>query len=211
MEKIILKDKTEIEIQDGASIGKITVLTTADKLGDLFDALNKENLKNVQFSSGTYTNMMLMEPHFHINKTNEGLLVSFGLRQMTEEEKNQEAVAVAIGYLSDEQALSVPSLFEEWNPNKNLKAGTRYRRDGILYKCLQDHVGQADWAPELAPSLFAKVLTSEDGTVLDWVQPDSTNPYTKGDKVKHSGKTWVSDVDNNVWEPGVYGWSETTE
>lgn len=211
MEKIILKDKTEIEIQDGASIGKITVLTTADKLRELFDSLNKENLENVQFSSGTYTNMMLMEPHFHINKTNEGLLVSFGLRQMTEEEKNQEAVAVAIGYLSDEQALSVPSLFEEWNPNKNLKAGTRYRRDGILYKCLQDHVGQADWAPELAPALFAKVLTSEEGAILDWVQPDSTNPYSKGDKVKHSGKTWVSDVDNNVWEPGVYGWSETTE
>ena len=207
MEKIILKDNTEIEILDGASIGKITVLTTVDKLGELFDALNKENLENVQFSSGTYTNMMLMEPHFNINKTDEGLLVSFGLRQMTEEEKNQEAVAVAIGYLSDEQALSVPSLFEEWNPNKNFKAGTRYRRDGILYKCLQDHVGQADWAPEIAPSLFAKVLTSDDGTVLDWVQPESTNAFMKGDKTKHAGKTWVSDLDNNVWEPGVYGWS----
>ena len=207
MEKIILKDKTEIEIQDGASIGKITVLTTADKLGELFNALNKDNLENVQFSSGTYTNMMLAEPHFSINKTDEGLLVSFGLRELTEEEKNQEAVAVAIGYLSDEQALSVPSLFEEWNSGKSLKAGTRYRRDGILYKCLQDHIGQADWAPEVSPSLFAKVLTSDDGNVLDWVQPDSTNPYSKGGKVNHNGKTWISDVDNNVWEPGVYGWS----
>ena len=27
------------------------------------------------------------------------------------------------------------------------------------------------------------------------------------------GKTWISDIDNNVWEPGVYGWTEldTTE
>ena len=211
MEKIILKDKTEIEIQDGASIGKITVLTTADKLRELFDSLNKENLENVQFSSGTYTNMTLTDPHFAINKTDEGLLVSFGLRELTEEEKNKDAVAVAVSFLSDEQALSVPSLFEEWKPNKNFKTGTRYLRNGILYKCLQDHTGQSDWAPELAPALFAKVLTSEEGAILDWVQPDSTNPYTKGDKVKHSGKTWVSDVDNNVWEPGVYGWSETTE
>ena len=30
--------------------------------------------------------------------------------------------------------------------------------------------------------------------------------YNIGDKVTHNGKTWVSDVDNNVWEPGVYGW-----
>lgn len=207
MEKIILKDNTEIEIQDGASIGKITVLTTADKLGDLFNALNKDNLENVQFSSGTYTNMMLMEPHFNINKTDEGLFVSFGLRQMTEEEKNKDAVAVAISFLSDEQALAVPSLFEEWNSNKKFKAGIRYRHEGILYKCLQDHVGQIDWTPEVATSLWTKVLTSEDGAVLDWVQPDSTNPYAKGEKVNHNGKTWVSDVDNNVWEPGVYGWS----
>lgn len=207
MEKIILKDKTEIEIQDGASIGKITVLTTADKLGELFDSLNKENLENVQFSSGTYTNMTLTDPHFAINKTDEGLLVSFGLRELTEEEKNKDAVAVAVSFLSDEQALSVPSLFEEWNPKKKFKAGTRYRRNGILYKCLQDHVGQVDWAPEVSTSLFTKVLTSDDGTILDWVQPDSTNPYAKGDKANHNGKTWISDVDKNVWEPGVYGWS----
>lgn len=30
----------------------------------------------------------------------------------------------------------------------------------------------------------------------------------KGDKVMHNGKTWQSTTDNNVWEPGVYGWEE---
>ena len=35
-----------------------------------------------------------------------------------------------------------------------------------------------------------------------------TNPYKKGDKVTHNGSTWVSTVDNNVWEPGVYGWEK---
>ena len=34
--------------------------------------------------------------------------------------------------------------------------------------------------------------------------------YTAEYKVQHGGKTWVSDVDNNVWEPGVYGWSEVS-
>lgn len=32
-----------------------------------------------------------------------------------------------------------------------------------------------------------------------------------GDKVTHNGKTWTSIVDNNVWEPGVYGWAEYAE
>lgn len=35
--------------------------------------------------------------------------------------------------------------------------------------------------------------------------------YANGDKVTHNEKKWVSDVDSNVWEPGVYGWSEYTE
>ena len=42
-----------------------------------------------------------------------------------------------------------------------------------------------------------------------WVQPQgSADAYMKGDKVSHNGKHWVSDIDNNVWEAGVYGWEE---
>ena len=35
--------------------------------------------------------------------------------------------------------------------------------------------------------------------------------YNSGDKVSHNGKHWTSNVDANVWEPGVYGWTEVTE
>ena len=42
----------------------------------------------------------------------------------------------------------------------------------------------------------------------EWAQPDSTNPYMKGDRVTHNGHTWESDIDNNVWEPSVYGWTQ---
>ena len=27
----------------------------------------------------------------------------------------------------------------------------------------------------------------------------------------HNSKTWISLIDNNVWEPGMYGCSEVTE
>lgn len=56
--------------------------------------------------------------------------------------------------------------------------------------------------------MSANPLIETDPTVPAWVQPDSTNAYMKGDKVEHNGKTWESDIDNNVWEPSVYGWSE---
>ena len=30
----------------------------------------------------------------------------------------------------------------------------------------------------------------------------------KDAKVSHNGKHWISNADGNVWEPGVYGWTE---
>ena len=71
------------------------------------------------------------------------------------------------------------------------------------------HTSQETWTPDAAPSLFAKVLIPSDDIIPQWEQPDSTNAYKIGDKVLHNDKTWVSIVDNNVWEPGVYGWEIT--
>lgn len=112
---------------------------------------------------------------------------------------------------ADEQALKASALYPKW------KVGTDYQKDkrvlynNILYKVLTDHTSQADWAPDAAPSLFAKVLIPDKNVIPEWEQPESTNPYAKGDKVTHNGKTWQSTIDSNVWEPGVYGWEEITE
>lgn len=110
--------------------------------------------------------------------------------------------------LTDEQAMKVPGLFPAWNAESIYAVGDRVKYNGKLYRCLTAHTAQATWTPTDAPSLWAKVLTDPSGAILPWVQPDSTNPYAKGDKVTHNGKTWVSTVDNNVWEPGAYGWEE---
>ena len=83
---------------------------------------------------------------------------------------------------------------------------------GKLYKCLQTHKPQADQTPDKVASLWAEVLPGQDGTkVGEWKQPGSTNGYAKGDKVTHNGKTWVSNVDSNVWEPGATGVSQWDE
>lgn len=119
------------------------------------------------------------------------------------------AMDAAAAALTDEQALKAAAIYPAWSAEDTYDAGERVRFGGALYKCLQGHTAQADWTPAAAPSLWAKVLTSDTGEPLPWEQPDSTNPYMKGDKVTHGGKTWVSTLDNNVWEPGVYGWEET--
>lgn len=106
------------------------------------------------------------------------------------------------------KAADFPELFPAWTGDgRQYKAGEMIRHNGELMKVLLDHYSQEGWEPDHAPSLFAKVLTDPVGeTVLPWVQPESTNPYMKGDKVTHDGVTWVSTIDNNVWAPGVYGW-----
>ncbi len=109
---------------------------------------------------------------------------------------------------TDEQALETAALYPEWDEVKagaELAEGSRVNHKGKLYKVLGTHQKQDDWNPAAAPSLFAKVLIPDSNVIPAWEQPDSTNPYVKGDKVEHKGTTWESLVDNNVWEPGVTG------
>ena len=103
--------------------------------------------------------------------------------------------------LSDEEALSGIELFPKWSESASYQTGDRVRYEDTLYRCLQDHTAQATWTPTDAPSLWAEVLIPDPSVIPEWVQPDSTNPYMKGDKVKHNGDTWESLIDNNVWEP----------
>ena len=113
--------------------------------------------------------------------------------------------------LDDETALDNVELFSNWAADRAYEADFKVRYEGVLYKCLQAHTSQESWNPEDAPSLWAQVLIPDPGVIPEWIQPDSTNPYMTGDKVTHNDKTWISIVDNNVWEPGVYGWNEMTE
>lgn len=121
------------------------------------------------------------------------------------------AIENAVESVDDTSALQIVELFDTWQIDKHYMVGERVRYRNTLYKALQEHDSQEAWNPEDAPSLFAKVLVSETGEILPWEQPESTNPYMFGDKVTHNGKIWESDYDNNVWEPGVFGWHEVTE
>ena len=108
--------------------------------------------------------------------------------------------------LTDEEALSGVELYAEWKPGVDYSVGDRRRDGNVLYKCVQSHTSQSDWRPSITPALWTVVSLEE---WPEWVQPiGAQDAYNTGDKVTHNDNHWVSAVDSNVWEPGVYGWEQ---
>jgi len=115
----------------------------------------------------------------------------------------------AAASLPDEDALEAVELFPVWAVDTAYPVEIRARYGDKLYRCEQAHTSQAGWEPPVVPALWTEV--AEPGTIPVWKQPTGAqDAYMTGDKVRYpdeSGDVWISDVDNNVWEPGVYGWT----
>ena len=95
-----------------------------------------------------------------------------------------------------------------------------------------DAVKEYGTLPEPAPTpevvqqvdVLTKVLLSQEGFAKralevqgvtdgqEWKQPtQALDAYPKGWRVRYGGLTWISTVDNNVWEPGISGWRIVTD
>ena len=114
---------------------------------------------------------------------------------------------VLAGELPDEDLAQIVDLWPAWAAGVSYALDEIVRHEGTLYKVVQAHTSQSDWAPPDVPSLFAEITPP--GLIAEWVQPTGAqDTYSLGDLVTHVGQTWESTVDNNSWEPGVYGWVE---
>nr|DAL82711.1 MAG TPA: outer membrane protein [Caudoviricetes sp.] len=98
MDKIILKNKKEFEIADGASLGNIQILSKSfDGIKTITDAFSEENISKVTFThngetSGKYTNLksdgFTYVPNMGEDGTEDGTYtVTVNLRTKTEMEK----------------------------------------------------------------------------------------------------------------------------
>ena len=134
------------------------------------------------------------------------------MSQITDKAKRLRATIETLAEnLDDEAAIDAVELFTNWAIGAEYEKDERVRYNGVLYKVLQSHTSQADWTPDTAFSLFARVLIPVPEEIPVWEQPDSTNPYMKGDKVHYptaEDDIYESVVDNNVWSPVDYpdGW-----
>lgn len=105
---------------------------------------------------------------------------------------------------TDEEALDNILAYPKWEVGKAYEKDFRLRYEDVLYKVLQSHTSQANWTPDVAVSLYVKVSIEE---FPEWVQPQgSHDAYNTGDKVTHNEQRWISKMDANVYEPGIYGW-----
>lgn len=111
--------------------------------------------------------------------------------------------------LSDDDAFYAPELFPHWNgKSEDYKTEDRVQDKGKLYKCIQSHTSQEDWEPNITPSLWVEI---PDPAIEwpEWKQPAGAHDaYAEGDKVTHNDIHWISEIDSNVYEPGVFGWKE---
>lgn len=110
--------------------------------------------------------------------------------------------------LPDEDALEAVELFPTWKADTAYTADERVSYADKLYRCVQAHTSQADWTPDATPALWTEV--AKPGEIPVWKQPTGAqDAFMKGDRVWYPDKdttVYISIVDNNVWQPGVYGW-----
>lgn len=144
-----------------------------------------------------------------INKINErldALQASF-----VQTQKNQVPVTAK----TDSNAADIVALnkkvdtvvYPEWDGGSySYFAGEKVSYNDKFYRCVQSHTSQPDWDPEEATSLWAEIGNPQE-EFPEWKQPTGAHDaYSKGDKVSHHSDHWISNMDANVYEPGVYGW-----
>lgn len=92
------------------------------------------------------------------------------------------AIETAMVSLSDEQAAQSPSLSQPWRSGEQVEIGDRryYSPADHLYKVIQSHTTQEDWAPDKAPALWAVVDITHAGTAEDPIPAVRSMEYEYG-------------------------------
>ena len=212
MDRIIRIDGTELGLTDEAryikygSCGQFVQTTRAEAIGVAF--------KNSVYNLLGHNDIAEAETVIVSRASTADELTS--QRADLDEQKNVAAITFVSlaekGDIDEVTATEHADLFEAWVTDKGYTVGKIVTRpNGNLYKCVQAHRSQTGWEPENTPALWNKIGDPTE-EYPEWSQPlGAHDAYPLGAKVSHNGKKWTSDVANNVWEPGVYGWTEVTE
>ena len=131
-------------------------------------------------------------------------------------EQFRKALQMFAASLDDERALEVATIYDAWKPNTAYAVGefVTYGENSVgdpqLYKVVQAHTSQEDWAPDKTPALYVAIGLDEEGYPI-WSQPTGAHDaYNTGDIVDYNGVLYECLVDGNVYAPDAYpaGWRE---
>jgi hypothetical protein len=103
-------------------------------------------------------------------------------------------------------------LFPTWSINWTGKAGNIVRAsDGQLYRSIHAISAGQNTDPVSTPAMWTRIADPAEEWPA-WSQPiGAHDAYKMNARVSHNNGHWISSSDGNVWEPGVYGWSEATK
>jgi len=138
------------------------------------------------------------------------------IQQIKTAEAEKRAVVIAIekmliaDELTDDEIAEILDVFAPWAYPVAYATNAVVRYDSVAYKCIQAHTSQSDWMPDAVPALWSAYTPA--GVIAAWVQPyGGSGTYVEGAVVTHNGQTWLNTNPGpqlNVWEPGVYGWTQ---
>ncbi len=134
-------------------------------------------------------------------------------------EQLRRALQMFAATLDDDKAMEVVAIYDPWKVGKSYAVGEflTYGQNGVgdpqLYKVVQAHTSQADWIPNITPSLYTAVGLNKHGYPI-WSNPTGAHDsYNTGDIVDYNGTLYRSVIDGNVYSPEAYpaGWVIYTE
>lgn len=134
-------------------------------------------------------------------------------------EQLRRALQIFAQTLSDDEAMKVSTLYPKYEVGRAYKTdelftyGTNSVGDPQLYRVVQDHTSQADWAPDATASLYSSIGITDAGYPI-WSQPTGAHDaYNIGDIVDYNGTLYKSLIDGNVYSPEAYpaGWEVYTK
>lgn len=208
--KITFNDTSELVIQsatirtDGSLLIK-TIYATEDELRNTFQdefRTKKMVVTERESSVGTYENYTNLNA---LVKYTGGILgvVLYKKEETPEAKKELQNAAIMVAQiqaqnLTDTQALTAQAIYPEWSGDAvEYAKDYKVQYNDNLYKCIQAHTSQSDWAPGVAPSLWTALADpTTTGTKEDPIPvPDTVTTagmeYQKGKYYSWNGKTYL--------------------
>lgn len=102
--------------------------------------------------------------------------------------------------LPDEQAATIPSMFEAWAPDTEYEVGDRRSYNDLLYKCRQAHTSEAQHTPDLIPAIWEVIDVAHAGTLEDPIPAARNMAYENGKYYRdpEDGKTYLCNRDTEI-------------
>lgn len=187
-------------IDDSVFAGNLAAVTITD--GKSTESYTDMVLISNRVENG-HSWFILGEPNLQEKAIEDGLALAslmFVLEAQSEDSR-----------LDDETLSEHADVFPIWDEYWRGKRGDIVRDEGKLFRSIHDvnDAGQ-NRKPSATPSMWTPIGNPGEEWP-EWSQPlGGHDAYMSGDKVAYDGKHWISTADNNVWQPGVYGWEEVS-